>query len=107
MEAGFLLRSRDRVVLLVFDQVRDNEPLRRWVRQAERDTGMREGLATSECEELKRLQREDRELKKANEILRPASAYCALAELARQKGDQALQLAEIGIKASVDSIGDA
>ena len=59
--------------------------LRRWVRQKERDTGKREGLTTSEREELKRLQRENRELKKANEILRLASAYFAKAELDRQQ----------------------
>ena len=57
--------------------------LRRWVRQSERDTGKREGLTTSEREEMKRLQRENRELKKANEILRLASAYFAKAELDR------------------------
>jgi transposase-like protein len=61
------------------------ETLRKWVRQAERDTGKREGLTTSEREELKRLQRENRELKKANEILRLASAYFAKAELDRQQ----------------------
>ena len=61
------------------------ETLRKWVRQAELDTGKREGLTTSEREELKRLQRENRELKKANEILRLASAYFAKAELDRQQ----------------------
>ena len=61
------------------------ETLRRWVRQAERDAGTREGLTTSEREEYKRLQRENRELKKANEILRLASAYFAKAELDRQQ----------------------
>lgn len=59
------------------------ETLRRWIRQVERDTGKREGLTTSEREELKRLQRGNRELKKANEILRLASAYFAKAELDR------------------------
>jgi transposase-like protein len=49
------------------------ESLRRWVRQAERDTGTRAGLTTTEREELKRLQRENVELKRANEILRKAS----------------------------------
>ena len=51
------------------------ESLRRWVRQAERDAGQRPGLTTSEREELKRLQRENVELKRANEILRKASAF--------------------------------
>jgi transposase len=54
------------------------------VRQAERDTGQRPGLATSEREELKRLQRENFELKRANEILRKASAFFAQAELDRR-----------------------
>ena len=53
------------------------EALRRWVRQAERDSGKRPGLTTSEREELKRLQRENVELKRANEILRKASAFFA------------------------------
>src|SRR5512133_393762 len=94
---------RERAVRLVFEQTKDNTPtwpaivsvsekigctaetLRRWVRQAERDTGKREGLTTDEREELKRLQREVRELKKANEILRLASAFFAQAELDRLK----------------------
>lgn len=61
------------------------ETLRRWVRQSERDTGKREGLTTDERQQLKDLQRENRELRKANEILRLASAYFAQAELDRQK----------------------
>jgi transposase-like protein len=61
------------------------ETLRRWVRQAERDAGSREGLSTDERDELKRLQRENKELKKANEILRLASAFFAQAELDRLK----------------------
>jgi transposase len=48
--------------------------LRRWVRQAERDTGHRPGLTTDERQRLKELERENRELKRANEILRLAAA---------------------------------
>ena len=58
--------------------------LRRWIRQAERDTGQRPGLTTDERQELKRLQRENFELKRANEILRKASAFFAQAELDRR-----------------------
>ena len=54
------------------------------VRQAERDTGQRSGLTTDERQQLKELQREVRELKRANEILRKASAYFAQAELDRR-----------------------
>jgi transposase-like protein len=61
------------------------ETLRSWIRQTERDRGARSGLTTSEREELKALQRENRELKKANEILRLASAYFAKAELDRKQ----------------------
>jgi transposase len=61
------------------------ESLRRWVQQAERDQGKRPGLSSSEREQLKRLQRENRELKRANEILRTASAYFAQAELDRRR----------------------
>ena len=60
------------------------ETLRKWVLQAERDAGKREGLTTSEREELKALKREVKELKRANEILRKASAFFAQAELDRK-----------------------
>ena len=59
------------------------ETLRSWIRQAERDEGKREGLTTAERERLKQLEKENRELKRANEILRLASAYFAKAELDR------------------------
>ena len=60
------------------------ETLRQWVRQAERDRGLRAGLTTDERERLKALEREVRELRQANEILRKASAYFAQAELDRR-----------------------
>jgi len=60
------------------------ETLRKWVRQAEINQGIRNGLTTSERERLKQLERENRELKRANEILRKASAYFAQAELDRR-----------------------
>jgi transposase-like protein len=60
------------------------ETLRRWVRQAERDEGKRPGLSTEERERLKQLERENRELKRANEILKTASAFFAQAELDRR-----------------------
>ena len=60
------------------------ETLRRWVRQRERDTGKRDGMTTTEHERIKALEREVRELRQANEILRKASAYFAQAELDRR-----------------------
>ena len=60
------------------------ETLRNWVRQAERDSGQRGGLTTDERQKLKELERENRELKRTNEILRKASAYFAQAELDRR-----------------------
>ena len=61
-----------------------SETLRRWVRQAERDQGKRPGATTEEIERIRQLEREVRELRQANEILRKASAYCAQAELDRR-----------------------
>ncbi len=60
------------------------ETLRSWVRQAERDAGQRAGLTTDERAQLKQLERENVELRRANEILRLASAYFAKAELDRR-----------------------
>ena len=93
---------RERAVRLVFEQQGEHdsqwaaicsiagkmgctpETLRKWVRQAEHDAGGRPGLTTSERERLKDLERENRELKRANEILRKASAFFAQAELDRR-----------------------
>ena len=60
------------------------ETLRKWVRQAERDTGRRSGPTSSDQERFKALERENRELKRANEILRKAAAFFAQAELDRR-----------------------
>ena len=61
------------------------ESLRKWVRQAERDKGRRPGLSSDERERLKTLERENKELRRANEILRKASAFFAQAELDRRE----------------------
>jgi len=60
------------------------ETLRLWVRQAERDQGVRAGPTTDDRERIRALERENRELRQANEILRKASAYFAQAELDRR-----------------------
>ena len=60
------------------------ETLRRWVRQGERDSGTREGATTVELQRVKELEREVRELRRANEILKLASAFFAQAELDRR-----------------------
>jgi transposase len=57
--------------------------VRKWVRKAEVDGGQRPGTTTPEAEELKALRREVKELRRANDILRKASAYFAQAELDR------------------------
>jgi transposase len=60
------------------------QTLHEWVKKAEVDSGVRAGLPTESAERLKALERENRELKQANEILRKASAYFAQAELDRR-----------------------
>ena len=60
------------------------QTLLNWVRQHERDTGQREGVTTAEAARVKELEREVRELRKANEILKLASAFFAQAELDRR-----------------------
>ena len=93
---------RERAVRMVREQAREHasewaamcsvaakvgctaETLRQWVRQAERDRGERGGLTSDERARLKALEREVRELRQANEILKNASAYLAMAELDRR-----------------------
>lgn len=60
------------------------ETLRRWVRQVERDQGIRVGITSDDRDHLRKLERENRELKRANEILRKAAAYFAQAEFDRR-----------------------
>jgi transposase len=60
------------------------EALRRWVRQAEIDGGVRPGSTTADAQRIADVERENRELRRANEILRTASAFFAAAELDRK-----------------------
>lgn len=60
------------------------QTLNEWVKKAERDSGVRAGVPTEVAERLKALERENRELRQANEILRKASAYFAQAEFDRR-----------------------
>src|SRR3954453_11551904 len=60
------------------------QTLNEWIKKAEVDSGKRAGVATDVAEKLKALERENRELRQANEILRKASAYFAMAELDRR-----------------------
>lgn len=92
-QSKFPAEMRERAVRLVFEQQEHHESqwativsvaskmgctpetLRKWVRQMERDEGQRPGLTTSERERMKELEREVRELKRANEILHKASVH--------------------------------
>jgi transposase len=92
---------RERAVLLVFEHEREYnsqwaaitsiatklgmtpETLRKWVRRAETDEGLRGGLTTTERERMKQLERENRELRRTNEILKAAAAFFGT-ELDRQ-----------------------
>lgn len=60
------------------------ETLRNWVGQAEIDEGHRPGVTTAEARRIAELERENKELRRANEILRTASAFFAAAELDRK-----------------------
>jgi transposase-like protein len=60
------------------------ETLRKWVRQTQVDSGRRSGVTSEERDRIQALEREVRELRRANEILRKASAYFAQAELDRR-----------------------
>ncbi len=93
---------RERAVRLVFEHEREHrsqwaamvsiagkigcspETLRNWVRRAEVDTGRRDGLTSDDRARIKELEREVRELRRTNEILRKASAFFAQAELDRR-----------------------
>jgi len=93
---------RERAVRLVHEQAVDHgsqwaairsvaakvgcsgETLRKWVHQRERDVGKQTGLTTDEQARVKALEREVKELRRANEILRKVSAYFAQAELDRR-----------------------
>ncbi len=65
--------GRDRVISQKFGM--SCEALRKWVRQAETDAGRREGLTSDERQRLRELERENRELRRANEILKAAAAF--------------------------------
>jgi transposase len=101
-QSKFSAEVRERAVRMVLEQQHEHgsqwaamqsiggkigctaETLRKWVRRAERDSGLRAGLTSSDRDRLKVLERENRELQRSNEILRKAAAFFAQAELDRR-----------------------
>ena len=76
--------SRWAAVVSISDKIGCSPPtLHEWVKRAEVDSGTRAGVPSDVADKLKALERENRELRQANEILRKASAYFAQAELDR------------------------
>lgn len=76
--------SRSAAILSISQKVGcSRDSLRIWVKQHETDTGKRDGVTTAERDRIKELERENRQLRQANEILKKASAYFAQAELDR------------------------
>jgi transposase len=102
-QSKFSPEVQERAVRLVFEQTEEHgsqwaaicsiavkigcipETLRRWVRDSERKLETNDGQTVSDKERIRQLERENRELKKSNEILRLASAYFAKAELDRRQ----------------------
>jgi transposase len=84
LETGDQYPSRDAAIKAIATMlgIGTAQSLRNWVRQAEVDAGARPGVSTAESAELKALRRENAELRRANEILKAASAFFA-AELDR------------------------
>jgi transposase len=78
-----------------------SETVRTWVRQAEVDAGIRSGVTTDESAELKRLRRENAELRRANEILKSASAFFA-AELDRLRSAREVRSRPRNLNGRVD-----
>lgn len=101
-KSKFSPEVRERAVRMVFEQRAEYESqwaaiesiaskigcsaqtLSNWIKQHETDIGQRPGVTTAEAQRIKELERENRELKKANEILKLASAFFAQAELDRR-----------------------
>jgi transposase len=101
-QSKFSAEVRERAVRMVLEQQHEHgsqwaamqsiggkigctaETLRKWVQRAERDSGLRAGLTSSDRDRLKVLERENRELQRSNEILRKAAAFFAQAELDRR-----------------------
>ena len=73
------------------------QTLHEWVKRVEVDSGVREGVTTSEAQRMKELERENKELRRANEILKLASAFFAQAELDRRLKSRGISSTSIAI----------
>ena len=91
LEHGHAYANQSAAIMAIAPKIGcGRDTLRRWIKQSDIDSGRKEGQSSDERAQIKAMEREIRDLRQANEILRKASAYFAQAELARPSNDDCL-----------------